>query len=1605
MAGVKKRATTTKSKTGLRARRKTAGVKTPDTLRTVVVGGDAGYRRAVLRLLKAHPRLAVAGSAGSAVEAEVLLQQCSPQLALIDVRLPDRSGFELVRDVKRKHPDVKIVLIASEDGKEYRAAAALAGADGLMSRDELARQLSAWIRKFLAAPGSRRARGDAQETLVTRSASTGAEKTRNRFRSTFNQAAVGIMHSTTEGWILEANRCLCDMLGYSSNELRTRNTRDLTHPDDRDRQDAQRLELLAGLRSSFSSEKRYVRKDGRVIWVNRTVALGYETPETDPYMIHTIEDITGRKHAVQALQQSQKQYAGLVDSLDSIVWEADAQTFQFTFVSQRAEKLLGYPVKRWLEEPTFWQDHIHPEDRDWAVAYCIAATHELRSHDFEYRMIAADGRAVWLRDIVSVEAENGRPVRSRGVMVDITAGKQAEMDSRRHARARQVLGDCSHTLVHANDEAELLKEMCRIVVESGGYVQAHIGLALKDDRKTIAPVASAGYEAGYLESKQLTWSEDGSSASMTGRVVATGKQYISRDIFIDPHSRHLVERARRRGFRSMIGLPLKIEGTCIGAISIYAREQDAFDDEEVALLATLADDISFGMSSLRARAAHERTETELARVMRARTVLAECSRALVHAVNEADLLREMCRIIVDSGGYQQGWVGLANADPARPVLPVAHAGYQDDAPMAYTGLSPDGRERGVAVTAMTSGETAVARDILNQPGHSWRRERALRNGFQSSIALPLRGDGRVLGVLVMHAPEADAFSDEEIALLTTLVDDIGFGVIKLRADAARREAEARLVRLARARKVMAECSQALVHATDETRLLDGMCRIAVESGGFRQAWIAEVTGDNPLRVRAAAQAGYGGGAPMTGASNWAADGSYQGLAAEAITSGAISIARDILNDPRQARKRHRALELNYQSSIALPLREKGGVIGALVLHAAEKDAFDDEEIALLDGLVADLSYGIANLRMQRARLQAEAAQRESEQRFRNTFEQAAVGITRVDLGGVLVDVNQKFCDMLGYSKDELLGRHVRDITHPDDYGKGAQYRAELSHRAMSSAAGEKRFVRKDGSVLWARRTMSTACDETGKPLYLISVVEDITERKELEQRYRETFDQAAVGIVHSALDGRYIRVNRKFCEMVGYADSELIGQTADLLTHPDDLEQTRRNRRLMADGKADQQTGEKRYIRKDGRVIWVRRTASYARDAAGNPMYIIRVIEDITERKHAESALQRKTELAQLLESLARAANEAATPESAMRTCLERLCEHGNWALGRLGIYGADEQERFPENTLWQSKDPARYEPVMQASVDPKYFSPRGIFITTVRKERRPIWLADIASSPGFGRMRVALDCGLRSAFAFPVIVGDEVAAFLEFFGTEPREADTQLLEAIGSVGAQLARLIERSRALKATLELAAIVESSNDAIIGRSLDGIITSWNAGAERMLGYSAAEAIGQPIGFFLPPGQNVRISEINEKVQHGESITPHDTRRLTSDGRVLVVRSSISPLRNSVGKVIGASQILQDVTALRRAEAVRSRLAAIVDSSSDAIISRGLNGEILTWNPAAERLFGWTAQEAIGRDMRLIVPPERIGENAPYREKVHEGLAVPDYDTWRLTKDGK
>jgi len=139
-------------------------------------------------------------------------------------------------------------------------------------------------------------------------------------------------------------------------------------------------------------------------------------------------DITEQKLAEKEYRETQERYQTLINSVDGIVWEADIETLAFSFVSKQAERLLGYPVGSWTTDPDFWTDHIYEEDRQWAVDYCIRCTLEQKGHQFEYRMVASDGRIVWMRDIVSIRIQDNKPVMLSGIMVDITERKKMEQE-------------------------------------------------------------------------------------------------------------------------------------------------------------------------------------------------------------------------------------------------------------------------------------------------------------------------------------------------------------------------------------------------------------------------------------------------------------------------------------------------------------------------------------------------------------------------------------------------------------------------------------------------------------------------------------------------------------------------------------------------------------------------------------------------------------------------------------------------------------------------------------------------------------------------------------------------------------------------------------------------------------------------------------------------------------------------------------------------------------------------------------------------------------------------------------------------------------------------
>ena len=224
------------------------------------------------------------------------------------------------------------------------------------------------------------------------------------------------------------------LVGYSAEEW----TADraffgkVLHPDDREH-------VLGGFRemhqagAHFECEYRLIASDASVVWIHDAAVIGRDEAGRPLYAQGYMVDITERKRAEAALRESERRFRDLVSGIDAIVWEADPDPdLRFTFVSKRAEELLGYPVERWLAEPGFAANFFHPDDRERVIEQDKQAIKNGEDFELEYRMLAADGRTVWFHEIVRVEAhDDGRARKLRGIMVDVTAQRSAESERNR----------------------------------------------------------------------------------------------------------------------------------------------------------------------------------------------------------------------------------------------------------------------------------------------------------------------------------------------------------------------------------------------------------------------------------------------------------------------------------------------------------------------------------------------------------------------------------------------------------------------------------------------------------------------------------------------------------------------------------------------------------------------------------------------------------------------------------------------------------------------------------------------------------------------------------------------------------------------------------------------------------------------------------------------------------------------------------------------------------------------------------------------------------------------------------------------------------------------
>lgn len=496
----------------------------------------------------------------------------------------------------------------------------------------------------------------------------------HRWQTTFDAIGDGVCLMDQENMILECNQAMSNVLGKPLDEIIGRHCWDIVHGT---------FGPIAGCPALKG--KRTLHRETLVLPANNrwfNVMVDPIVDEAGNYLgaVHIMSDITDQKRAHDTLQK----WAHIFEHAEwgVVVGSADGTTLEM--MNPAFAKMHGYTVPELTGRPIL--EVFAPESRAEVPAH-INRAHQQGHHAFESRHIRKDGSIFpVLVDVTAVKNERGEVLYRAVNVQDITASKQAEGELHRINRALQALSAVNLALIHAQEETALLAEVCRVIVEVGGYVMAWVGYAEHDAEKTVRPVARAGHDDGYIDSIKVTWDEGPTGQGGAGRAIRTGKPWVIHDTLNDPNFRPWAQEAQKRGYGAAICLPLVADTGTFGSLAIYGGK-DSFDAQEFELLQQLGRNLSYGIETLRVRVQHQQAQAEMQKLSTAVAqatdwVVITDKEGNVEYANEAaaamsgytreELIGHNPRIFKsgqhDTQFYQDLWTTIAAGHPYRNIF-------------------------------------------------------------------------------------------------------------------------------------------------------------------------------------------------------------------------------------------------------------------------------------------------------------------------------------------------------------------------------------------------------------------------------------------------------------------------------------------------------------------------------------------------------------------------------------------------------------------------------------------------------------------------------------------------------------------------------------------------------------------------------------------------------------------------------------------------------------------------------------------------------------------------------------------------------------------------
>lgn len=877
-------------------------------------------------------------------------------------------------------------------------------------------------------------------------------------------------------------------------------------------------------------------------------------------------------------------------------------------------------------------------------------------------------------------------------------------------------------------------------------------------------------------------------------------------------------------------------------------------------------------------------EEKINKLNKVYSVLSDVNQTIVRTRNAKELFNSICRIAVDKGGFEMAWIGMLNNEDKK-VKVIASAGVTNDY-LKKINIDLNDKKRGGGPTglAVKTGKHVISNNIESDKRMlPWRKD-AIKYGYKSSASFPIKVFGKVVGSFTLYSSQELFFNDEEINLLDEMVMDLSFALEFIEEEKVKREAEQALRESEELLSITLSSIGDAVISTDDKGFIIRMNPTAEKLCGWklndaRGKKLSEVfkiiNAESRVRVESPFE-------------KVIKTGKVIGLA-----NHTILISRD-------------GTERNIADSAAPIKDSKGNIKGVVLVFSDVTEAY-------------------------KTRKELE----ESEQLLQESQKIARLGSYVWDLSKGSWSSSKILDEIFGIDKNytrSLEGWAA--LVHPD-------WRETMNKYVMEEVIGKrKRFDKeykiiriKDGKERWVHGLGELELDKNKQPVRLKGTINDITERKLAEdalhksrKEFKSYFDSGSIGLSVTGPDKTWREINQRLCEMFGYTKEELIGLTWDSLTHPDDLDLNLNFFQQALDGKIDHYEIDKRFIKKDGSIIYVTLSVVCQRNDDGTVNHFLSSYNDITQRKKAEEALQKSEERYRLISNLV---SDYVFSSSLTEDGTIKL----NWVAGAFENITGYTFEEYTARGGWLAA--LHPDDVEIDRLDMEILRKNKQVVTEVRtitKNGNTVWVR---------------------VYAHPVW-DDQEKKVIGVYGavqdiTDRKRADEQL---------KISEITYRG-----------IIDSVTETIYIQDEDGYFLEVNKVAEKMYGYPREFFIGKTPEILSAPNKN-DLEYVKTAVQKAFEGKPQQFEfwGIKKDGTIFPKEVSVAPGIYFNQKVVIA--VARDITERKRAEEElsneRTLLKNIIDSIPNPIYVKDLNGRRIIANKA-EALFAGkkSVEEILGK----------------------------------------